>query len=212
MSADGGEAKRIALPGTDQVYPRTTNRILRALLNSKGIPDPDIMEEYTPFAHSDRQGIVARVKRFAGKARRTAIISTINGDAKVPFCREPGNQGIKAEDIPPVAFSVGGEEPAGIDARPPVGHLAAWNDFMPVQSPANTEFGNLWQACIRNPRRGTNDPMQATRVGFRIWARAVTQARSTAADAVRDALHARTMDAPSPSPACCGAAASGNPR
>jgi urea transport system substrate-binding protein len=100
LGADGGEAKRIALLGTDYVYPRTTNRILRGFLNSKGIADADIMEEYTPFGHSDWQGIVARVKRFAGEGKKTAIVSTINGDANVPFYRELGNQGIKAEDIP----------------------------------------------------------------------------------------------------------------
>ena len=130
MSKDGGEAKRIVLLGTDYVYPRTTNRILRGFLNSKGIGDADIMEEYTPFGHSDWQGIVARVKRFASEGKKTAIVSTINGDANVPFYRELGNQGIKAEDIPCVAFSVGEEELAGIDTKPLVGHLAAWNYFM----------------------------------------------------------------------------------
>ncbi|HZH46606.1 MAG TPA: transporter substrate-binding protein, partial [Roseococcus sp.] len=90
LGADGGEAKRIALLGTDYVYPRTTNRILRGFLNSKGIADADIMEEYTPFGHSDWQGIVARVKRFASEGKKTAIVSTINGDANVPFYRELG--------------------------------------------------------------------------------------------------------------------------
>ena len=72
--------KRWVLEGTDYVYPRTTNRILRAYLNSKGITDADIMEEYTPFGHSDWQGIVSRVKQFAGQGKKTAIVSTINGD------------------------------------------------------------------------------------------------------------------------------------
>jgi urea transport system substrate-binding protein len=196
MSADGGGAQRIALLGTDYVYPRTTNRILRGFLNSKGIGNADIMEEYTPFGHSDWQGIVARVKRFAGEGKKTAIVSTINGDANVPFYRELGNQGIKAEDIPCVAFSVGEEELAGIDTRPLVGHLAAWNYFMSVQSPANTEFLNLWRAYIRNPRRVTNDPMEATYTGFNMWAQAVTQARTTAVDAVRPAVIGQKFAAP----------------
>jgi urea transport system substrate-binding protein len=196
MSADGGEAKHIALLGTDYVYPRTTNRILRAFLNSKGIADADIMEEYTPFGHSDWQGIVSRVKRFAGEGKRTAIVSTINGDANVPFYRELGNQGIKAEDIPSVAFSVGEEELAGIDTRPLVGHLAAWNYFMSVQSPVNTEFKALWQAYIKNPRRVTNDPMEATYTGFRMWAQAVAQAGTTNVDAVRTAMYGQKVDAP----------------
>ena len=196
MSKDGGEARRIALLGTDYVYPRTTNRILRAFLNSKGIADADIMEEYTPFGHSDWQGIVARVKRFAGEGKRTAIVSTINGDANVPFYRELGNQGIKAEDIPSVAFSVGEEELAGIDTKPLVGHLAAWNYFMSVNNPANTEFKNQWQAYIKNPRRVTNDPMEATLVGFKMWAQAVAKAGTTAVDAVREAMYGQKVDAP----------------
>ena len=197
LGRDGGEAKRIALLGTDYVYPRTTNRILRGFLNSKGIANADIMEEYTPFGHSDWQGIVARVKRFASEGKKTAIVSTINGDANVPFYRELGNQGIKAEDIPSVAFSVGEEELAGIDARPLVGHLAAWNYFMSVQSPANTDFVNMWRAYIRNPRRVTNDPMEATLIGFKMWAQAVTAARSTSVDAVRTALYGQKVAAPS---------------
>jgi urea transport system substrate-binding protein len=196
MGADGGAARRIALLGTDYVYPRTTNRILRAFLNSKGIPDSDILEEYTPFGHSDWQGIVSRVKRFAGEGKKTAIVSTINGDANVPFYRELGNQGIKAEDIPSVAFSVGEEELAGIDARPLVGHLAAWNYFMSVDSPANTEFKAMWQAYIKNPRRVTNDPMEATYTGFRMWTQAVTQAGTTNVDAVRTAMIGQKVDAP----------------
>ncbi|MBR0672257.1 urea ABC transporter substrate-binding protein [Roseomonas soli] len=196
MSADGGDAKRIALLGTDYVYPRTTNRILRGFLNSKGIADADIMEEYTPFGHSDWQGIVARVKRFAAEGKKTAIVSTINGDANIPFYRELGNQGIKAEEIPCVAFSVGEEELAGIDTRPLVGHLAAWNYFMSVQSPANTRFLELWRAYIRNPRRVTNDPMEATYTGFSMWAQAVAQAGTTAVDAVRTAVIGQKFDAP----------------
>ena len=196
MSADGGGATRIALLGTDYVYPRTTNRILRGFLNSKGIGNADIMEEYTPFGHSDWQGIVSRVKTFANQGKKTAIVSTINGDANVPFYRELGNQGIKAEDIPCVAFSVGEEELAGIDTRPLVGHLAAWNYFMSVQSPANTAFKNLWQAYIKNPRRVTNDPMEATFTGFNMWAQAVTQAGTTAVDGVRTAVIGQKFTAP----------------
>jgi len=196
MSADGGEAKRIALLGTDYVYPRTTNRILRAYLNSKGVADADIMEEYTPFGHSDWQGIVSRVKRFAGEGKRTAIVSTINGDANVPFYRELGNQGIKAEDIPCVAFSVGEEELAGIDAKPLVGHLAAWNYFMSVDTPANAEFKKMWRAYIKNDKRVTNDPMEATYTGFRMWTQAVAQSGTTAVDKVREAMYGQKVEAP----------------
>jgi urea transport system substrate-binding protein len=197
MSGDGGGAKRIVLLGTDYVYPRTTNRILRAFLNKKGIADADIMEEYTPFGHSDWQGIVSRVKQFAAQGKKTAIVSTINGDANVPFYRELGNQGIKAEDIPCVAFSVGEEELAGIDTKPLVGHLAAWNYFMSVEAPVNTEFKKMWRDYIKNDKRVTNDPMEATYTGFKMWAQAVTQAKTTAVDAVRSAMYGQKVAAPS---------------
>jgi urea transport system substrate-binding protein len=193
LGPDGGSAKRIALLGTDYVYPRTTNRILRGYLNSKGIADADIMEEYTPFGHSDWQGIVTRVKQFAAQGKKTAIVSTINGDANVPFYRELGNQGIKAEDIPSVAFSVGEEELAGIDARPLVGHLAAWNYFMSVPGPANAEFLTTWRTFINNPRRVTNDPMEATVTGFKMWAQAVAAANTTAVDAVREKMYGQKV-------------------
>ena len=196
MSKDGGEAKRIVLLGTDYVYPRTTNRILRGFLNSKGISNSDIMEEYTPFGHSDWQGIVARVKRFAGEGKKTAIVSTINGDANVPFYRELGNQGIKAEDIPCVAFSVGEEELAGIDTKPLVGHLAAWNYFMSTPGKPNEEFKALWQSYIKNPKRVTNDPMEATYTGFRMWMQAVEKAKTTAVGAVTPALIGQKLMAP----------------
>ena len=196
MSKDGGEAKRIALLGTDYVYPRTTNRILRGFLNSKGIGNADIMEEYTPFGHSDWQGIVARVKRFASEGKKTAIVSTINGDANVPFYRELGNQGIKAEDIPCVAFSVGEEELAGIDTKPLVGHLAAWNYFMSIKGTPNEEFVKLWQSYIKNPKRVTNDPMEATYTGFRMWMQAVQQAGTPDAARVGPAVIGQKLMAP----------------
>jgi urea transport system substrate-binding protein len=196
MSKDGGEAKRIALLGTDYVYPRTTNRILRGFLNSKGITNADIMEEYTPFGHSDWQGIVARVKRFASEGKKTAIVSTINGDANVPFYRELGNQGIKAEDIPCVAFSVGEEELAGIDTRPLVGHLAAWNYFMSIKGAPNEDFLKMWQAYIKNSKRVTNDPMEATYTGFRMWMNAVKQAGTPAVAQVTPALIGQKLMAP----------------
>jgi len=196
LSKDGGEAKRIVLLGTDYVYPRTTNRILRGFLNSKGIGNADIMEEYTPFGHSDWQGIVARVKRFAGEGKKTAIVSTINGDANVPFYRELGNQNIKAEDIPSVAFSVGEEELAGIDTKPLVGHLAAWNYFMSTPGKPNEEFKALWQSYIKNPKRVTNDPMEATFTGFKMWMQAVEKAKTTAVASVTPALIGQKVMAP----------------
>ena len=197
MSKDGGNAKRWVLLGTDYVYPRTTNKILRAFLHAKGVADADIMEEYTPFGHSDWQTIVTNVKKFASEGKKTAVVSTINGDANVPFYKELGNQGIKAEDIPVVAFSVGEEELAGLDTAPLVGHLAAWNYFMSVDTPKNAEFIKQWQAFIKNPKRVTNDPMEAHYIGFKMWVQAVEQAGTTNVDAVRQAMYGQKVKAPS---------------
>jgi urea transport system substrate-binding protein len=193
MSEDGGSAERIVLLGTDYVYPRTTNKILRSYLNGKGISDEDIMENYTPFGHSDWQSIVADVKAFASAGKKTAVVSTINGDANVPFYKELANQGIKAEDIPVVAFSVGEEELAGIDTAPLVGHLAAWNYFQSVESDANSAFIEKWHAFIGDDKRVTNDPMEATYIGFNMWKQAVEQAGTTDVDAVRQAMYGQEV-------------------
>ena len=186
MNEDGVE--RWVLAGTDYVYPRTTNKILEAYLKSKGVKPEDIMINYTPFGFSDWQTIVADIKKFGSAGKATAVVSTINGDANVPFYKELANQGIKATDIPVVAFSVGEEELAGLDTAPLVGHLAAWNYFMSVDTPANKAFIDEWHAYIKDPKRVTNDPMEAHFIGFNMWVKAVEKAGTTDPDAVIDAL------------------------
>ncbi|UTD27456.1 urea ABC transporter substrate-binding protein [Bradyrhizobium sp. WD16] len=182
------KVKRWVLAGTDYVYPRTTNKILEAYLKSKGVKQDDIMINYTPFGHSDWQTIVADIKKFGSAGKKTAVVSTINGDANVPFYKELGNQGVKATDIPVVAFSVGEEELAGIDTKPLVGHLAAWNYFESIKTPANEKFIKEWQAFTKNPKRVTNDPMEAHYIGFNMWVKAVEKAKSTDPDKIIDAL------------------------
>ncbi len=182
------KVQRWVLAGTDYVYPRTTNKILEAYLKSKGVKAEDIMINYTPFGHSDWQTIVSEIKKFGSAGKKTAVVSTINGDANVPFYKELGNQGIKATDIPVVAFSVGEEELAGIDTKPLVGHLAAWNYFESVDTPTNTDFIAKWKAFTKNPKRTTNDPMEAHVIGFNMWVKAVEKAGTTDPDQVIDAL------------------------
>ncbi len=182
------EVKRWVLAGTDYVYPRTTNKILEAYLKAKGVSEEDIMINYTPFGHSDWQSIVSDVKKFGSEGKKTAVVSTINGDANVPFYKELGNQGISSEDIPVVAFSVGEEELSGIDTKPLVGHLAAWNYFMSVDAEENSKFIETWQKFIGSDKRVSNDPMEATVIGFNMWAKAVEKAGSTDVDAVVDAM------------------------
>jgi urea transport system substrate-binding protein len=188
MSEDGGSVKRWVLAGTDYVYPRTTNKILEAYLKSKGVAAEDIMINYTPFGHSDWQTIVADIKKFGSAGKKTAVVSTINGDANVPFYKELANQGVNATDIPVVAFSVGEEELAGLDTTNLVGHLAAWNYFMSVENDANAEFIKKWKAFIKDDKRVTNDPMEAHYIGFNMWVKAVEKAKSTDPDKVIDAI------------------------
>jgi urea transport system substrate-binding protein len=201
MSKDGGGAKRFVLLGTDYVYPRTTNKILRAFLHSKGVDDKDIDEKYTPFGHSDYQTIVADIKKFAGGGK-TAVISTINGDSNVPFYKELGNQGLKATDVPVVAFSVGEEELRGVDTKPLVGHLAAWNYFMSVKNPENDAFRKKWAAYAKEHKLPgadkplTNDPMEATYVGIHMWKQAVEKAKSFDTDKVIAAMSGQTFKSP----------------
>src|SRR6188474_1487230 len=204
MSKDGGSAKRWVLLGTDYVYPRTTNKILRAFLKSKGVAEADIMEEYTPFGHSDYQTIIAKIKKFASEGKKTAVVSTINGDSNVPFYKELGNQGLKATDVPVVAFSVGEEELRGVDTKPLVGHLAAWNYFESIKNPTNDEFLKKWAAYAKAKNLAghkdkplTNDPMEATYIGVYMWKQAVEKAKSFETDKVIAAMGGQTFAAPS---------------
>ena len=202
ISKEGGGAKRFVLLGTDYVYPRTTNKILRAFLKSKGVAEADILEEYTPFGHSDYQTIIARIKKFAAEGKKTAVISTINGDSNVPFYKELGNQGLKATDVPVVAFSVGEEELRGVDTKPLVGHLAAWNYFMSLKNPTNDAFKKQWAAYAKAKKLPgaakplTNDPMEATYIGIHLWAQAVEKAKSTDTDKVIAAVAGQSFAAP----------------
>src|SRR6202167_3645648 len=188
MSEDGGSVKRWVLEGTDYVYPRTTNKILAAYLKLKGVPDEDVMINYTPFGFSDWQTEVSKIKAFGSAGKKTAVVSTINGDANVPFYKELGNQGIKATDIPVVAFSVGEQELAGIDTKPLVGHLAAWNYFESMDNPLNKQVVADFKKAVNDDKRVFNDPMEAHYIGFNMWVKAVEKAGTTDHDAVIDAM------------------------
>ena len=185
--------ERWVLAGTDYVYPRTTNKILKAYLISKGVAEKDIMVNYTPFGHSDWQTIVADIKVFGSTGKKTGVIATINGDANIPFYKELGNVGIDATDIPVIAFSVGEEELAGLDTGPLVGHLAAWNYFMSSESEENDAFITAWHKFTGNDNRVTNDPMEATVIGFNMWAKAVEISGTTDVDTVRPAMYGLTI-------------------
>ena len=180
--------ERWVLAGTDYVYPRTTNKILEAYLKARGVAAEDIMINYTPFGHSDWQSIVSDIKKFGSEGKKTAVVSTINGDANVPFYKELGSQGVAAGDIPVVAFSVGEEELSGIDTAPLVGHLAAWNYFMSVDSETNDSFIDGWHAYTKDDKRVSNDPMEDHYIGFNMWVEAVKKAGTTDARAVQESI------------------------
>jgi urea transport system substrate-binding protein len=182
------KVQRWVLAGTDYVYSHATNKILEDHLKKKGVGQEDIMINYTPFGHSDWRTIVADIKKFGSAGKRTTVVSTMNGDAKLPFYIELGNQGIAAKDISVAAFSVGEEDLVGIDTKPLIGHLAVQSYFQSIDTPANKEFIAKWKAFTKNPKRVTNDPMEAHAIGFALWVKAVEKVKTTDPDKVIDAL------------------------
>jgi urea transport system substrate-binding protein len=197
MSKEGGAARRWVLLGTDYVYPRTTNRILNAYLTAEGVSPEDIMTIYTPFGHSDWRGIIEKIKAFGSAGKRTAVISTINGSANTSFYKELAAQEVDASTIPVMAFSIGERELLSVDPKPLVGHLAAWNYFQSVVSKENDAFIKMWADFNEQRDKVTNDPMEATFIGFRMWAQAVVQAGTTDVNAVRQAMYGQRVKAPS---------------
>jgi urea transport system substrate-binding protein len=196
MSKEGGEVRRWVLLGTDYVYPRTTNRIVSAYLSARGVSPDEIMTIYTPFGHSEWREIVARIKAFGLEGKKTAVISTINGDANTYFYGELAAQHVDANAIPVMAFSVGERELLGLRVVP-IGHLATWNYFNSVKSAENEAFVRMWADFTGQRDKITNDPMEATFIGFRMWAQAVVQAGTTDVNAVRQAMYGQRIKAPS---------------
>jgi urea transport system substrate-binding protein len=197
MSKEGGEVRRWVLLGTDYIYPRTTNRILEAYLASEGVLQEDIMTIYTPFGYSEWREIIARIRAFGSAGKKTAVISTVNGDANTSFYKELAAQRVDPSAIPVMAFSVGERELLGVDARSLAGHLAAWNYFHSIKSPENDAFTKMWGDFTGHKDEMTNDPMEATLIGFRMWTQAVVQAGTTDVDAVRQAMYGQRVRAPS---------------
>jgi len=197
MSKEGGAARRWVLLGTDNVYSRTTNRILNAYLSAEGMSPEDIMTIYTPFGHSDWREIIEKIKAFGSAGKKTAVISTISGSANTSFYKELVVQEVDASTLPVMAFSIGERELLSVDPKPLVGHLAAWNYFQAVVSIENDAFIKMWTDFNEQRDKITNDPMEATFIGFRMWAQAVVQAGTTDVNAVRQAMYGQRVKAPS---------------
>ncbi|WP_275168413.1 urea ABC transporter substrate-binding protein [Bradyrhizobium sp. CSS354] len=197
MSKEGGQVRRWVLLGTDYVYPHTTNKILSAYLYSEGVAPEDITTIYTPFGQSEWREIVGRIKAFGSKGKRTAVISTINGDANTSFYRELIAQQVSATTLPVMALSIGDRELHQIGADRLAGQMAAWNYFQSIKSPENDAFVKMWTDFNGQRDSMTNDPMEATFVGFRMWAQAVSQAGTVEVNAVRQAMYGQRVKAPS---------------
>lgn len=201
MSEEGGGYKKFYLLGTDYVFPRTANKVLKAFLKSKGVPDSNIIEEYTPFHHQDYQTIVGKIKRFAAGGG-ACVLSTINGDSNVPFYKEFANQGLTAADCPIMAFSVAEDELRAMDVPPLVGHLACWNYFQSIDTPENKKFVDAFKVfCKKNNLPGgdsrvTDDPIEAAYFGVYVWKMAAEKAGSFDVDKVRQAVYGLKFDAP----------------
>jgi urea transport system substrate-binding protein len=208
MLAEG--KKKFYLLGSDYVYPRTTNKVLKQYLKSKGIPDSDIVEIYTPFGHTDYQTIVAEIKKFAAAGKAT-VISTLNGDTNVPFFKEFANAGLTSENCPVVSFSISEDEFRGLPAKALVGHLGCWTYFMSIKSPENTKFTKDFLSWIKAPvvtgtdykvtgidtkDRVTCSPMNLSRMGVYLWKQAVEKADSFEVDKVRTALYGQKFKGP----------------
>jgi urea transport system substrate-binding protein len=202
--------KKFYLLGSDYVYPRTTNKILKQYLKMKGIPEEDIIEEYTPFGHTDYQTIVAKMKKFAAGGN-ACVISTLNGDTNVPFFKEYANAGLTSENCPVVSFSISEDEFRGLPAKELVGQLGCWTYFMSLKSPENAAFVKGFQGWLKDPKvtgvdytvsgvdpkgRVTCSPMNLSRIGVNLWKQAVEKAGSFDVDKVREALVGQKFKGP----------------
>jgi urea transport system substrate-binding protein len=200
MLAEG--KKKFYLLGSDYVYPRTTNKILKQYLKSKGIPDSDIEEIYTPFGHTDYQTIVAAIKKFSSSGN-ACVISTLNGDTNVPFFKEFANAGLTSENCPVVSFSISEDEFRGLPAKDLVGHLGCWTYFMSINTPENNKFKADFMkwletapAGVEKKNRVTCSPMNLSRIGVYLWKQAVEKAGSFEVDKVRTALYGQKFKGP----------------
>jgi urea transport system substrate-binding protein len=187
--------RRFFLLGTDFIYPRTTNAIIRNYLAAKGIGDDAVDELYTPFGERAWADIVYRIQRFAG--RDGVIIATLTGDANVHFFRERAAQGLDAASLPVMSLSLGEAELPALAERNLIGHMVAWNYLNTLDTPENRAFVSEWRAFTGDPQAVTNDPMEASWIGFQMWAQSVAEAGTTEPGAVRRALAGQRLRAPS---------------
>jgi urea transport system substrate-binding protein len=187
--------RKFYLLGSDYIFPRTSNSIIKAHMKKTYGVEP-IAEEYTPLGHKEYANVVAAIKAKAPDV----VFSTINGDSNLNFYAEMAAAGITADKCPILAVSVGEDEIRGFDKKifPKfVGHLAAWNYFESIDTPKNKEFVKRFQSFLKDPSRVTDDPIEAAYFQVYMWKYACEKAKSTEVDLVREALKDLVIDAPS---------------
>lgn len=196
-SRQGGGVKRWFLLGTDQVYSHTANAILEAYLRNAGVADEDIMLRYVPFSVPSWEVTVGEIRSFAASGKKTAVISTVNGDANVGFYQELGAQEVNAAAVPVMSFSIGERELARMKPKLFEAHMAAWSYFSSASSAANTAFVRSWREFTQKKDESPNDAMEAAAIGFQMWAHAVEQAGTVDVNAVRQAMYGQRLATPS---------------
>lgn len=181
--------KRFYLLGSDYVFPRTANLIVKAQLKAEG--GILVGEEYTPLGHTEYSTIINKIRA----AKPDIVFSSLNGDSNVAFFKQLRAAGITANDIPTMSVSIAEDEIRGIGAENLVGHFAVWNYFMSMTTPENREFVKNYKARFGQDRV-TDDPIEANYFGVYLWAKAVEKAGTADVGAVRQAIRGLKFQAP----------------
>ena len=177
------------LLGSDYVFPRTANKIIKAQLEASG--GEVVAEEYTPLGHTDYSTVISKIK----VAKPDVVFNTLNGDSNVAFFKQLKDAGISASDLTTLSVSVAEEEIRGIGTDVLAGHLAAWNYYQTTDTPENTTFVEAYKAAY-GADRVTADPIEAGYIAVYLWAAAVEKAGSTDVDKVRAAAGGIEFNAP----------------
>ncbi|MCE6996616.1 urea ABC transporter substrate-binding protein [Saccharothrix sp. S26] len=181
--------KKMFLVGSDYVFPRTANKIIKAYAAAKGIEV--LGEEYTPLGHTEYSTLVNKI----ADAKPDAVFNTLNGDSNVAFFKQLRGSGITPQTTPVVSVSVAEEEVKGIGPENVAGHLVAWNYYQTTTTPANDAFVKAFKAKY-GADKVTSDPMEAGYNAVHLWAEAVKKAGTTEVEAVRKAAGGITIEAP----------------
>jgi len=183
------KGKRFFLLGSDYVFPRTANKIIKAQLKAMG--GEVIGEEYTPLGHTDYSTVINKIK----SAKPDVVFNTLNGDSNVAFFKQLADAGITANDIITLSVSVAEEEIRGIGAANMKGHLVCWNYYQTTDTPENKTFVEKYKAKYGKDRV-TDDPIEAAYFQVYLWAEAVKKANSTDVDKVKEAAKGLEFKAP----------------